>query len=56
MRVLYADENDDSVVLILNKKENDALADIVGLYLKSKPNQRSNAFKLAKALDERLLA
>ena len=56
MKLLYADENDDSVVLILNKKENDGLVEIIAKYLSTKPNNRSNTFKLAKSLDDRLLA
>lgn len=56
MRLLYSDENDKDVVLILTKKENDALVTIVAEYLKTKPNKRSGAFRLAASLDDRLLA
>lgn len=57
MKILYADETDNDLVIILKKKENDALAKIVGDFLtKTKPNKQSVAYKLAVALDNRLLA
>lgn len=56
MKILYADESDNDLVIILKKKENDALAAIVCGFLKTKPNKQSAAYKLAQSLDDWLLA
>jgi hypothetical protein len=42
-------------VMILTKAESDAMVAIIGDYLKTKPNKRSAAFKLATRIDEEFL-
>ena len=46
---------DPGTILIMNKAEADALLKIVEGYLKTKPNKRSGAYKLAQLLDNELL-
>jgi hypothetical protein len=58
MRVLIEEGggNKPALMLLLGKAENDALVTIVAGFLKTKPNKRSAAYKLAYALDGELLA
>lgn len=58
MRVLIEEGggNKPALILLLGKAENDALVSVVAGYLKTKPNKRSAAYKLAEKLDGELLA
>lgn len=58
MRIFFDDTGSQTseTILILSKKESDALIDILAVFEKSKPNKRSNAAKMADQLNDRLLA
>lgn len=58
MKVFFDDAagQQADTIIILSKKESEALIDIIAGYVKTKPNKRSKAYKLADDLDNRLLA
>lgn len=57
MRLLFEETSSaPATVILLSKAENNALLGIVDGYLKTKPNKRSAAYKLAKRFDTELLA
>ena len=56
MKLLFESvEKRPVTAIILDKSESDALAGVLCAYLKTKPNKRSAAYKLAEKLEGELL-
>lgn len=56
MKLLFEEtRKEPGTIIVLTKAESGALVEVVAGFLKTNPNKRSAAYKLAKKLDDDLL-